>query len=227
MAASLALMRTTLQNFQPLMRPQRQLTSNSSTALIFCASGTFGRYHIQTALVTSNLFKSCRPSIRSSAIRVCRRRELILNAVRLGALSDEDGQQTLKLAIALVEKYAPSGEGAASAVEAGLKRDFEQIPAEIVADRAVRLLKFDRLLMTGRELEMASYHVSLPPFDGLSLPTKSMLGALLDYAGVDRERFASAWKAGAIAETPNEMNEAVARTGSPQPSLFDNEGSPA
>jgi len=123
------------------------------------------------------------------------RRALILNAVRLGALSAEDGQYALKLAIALVEKYAPGGKATASAVEAGLKRDLEQIPAEIVADQAVRLLKSDQLFLAGRELEMASYHVALPPFDSLSVPTRSMLGALLDYAGVDRVRFANAWKA--------------------------------
>jgi hypothetical protein len=148
------------------------------------------------------------------------RRELILNAVRLGALSDEQGQQTLKLAIALVEKYAPSGKGAANAVEAGLKRDLEQIPAEIVADQAVRLLKSDQLFITGRELEMASYHVSLPPFDRLSIPTKSMLGALLDYSGVDRERFAKAWNAGSSDEAPKEIAEAVTNGGSTQQSLF-------
>lgn len=147
------------------------------------------------------------------------RRELILNAVRLGALSNEDGQQTLKLAIALVEKYAPGGRGTASAVEAGLKRDLEQIPAEIVADQAVRLLKSDQLFLTGRELEMASYHVSLPPFDSLSTPTKAMLGALLDYAGIDRERFANAWKAGPVVQAPREMSEAVTKEGS-QHNLF-------
>lgn len=147
------------------------------------------------------------------------RRELILNAVRLGALSDDDGQQTLRLAIALVEKYAPGGKGTASAVEAGLKRDLEQIPAEIVADQAVRLLKSDQLFLTGRELEMAGYHVSLPPFDSLSTPTKSMLGALLDYAAIDRERFAKAWKAAPVTEASSETKEAVAREGS-QKSLF-------
>lgn len=148
------------------------------------------------------------------------RRELILNAVRLGALSSEDGQQALKLAIGLIEKYAPGGKAAASAVEAGLKRDLERIPAEIVADQAVRLLKFDQLFITGRELEMASYHVSLPSFDGLSIPTKSMLGALLDYAEVDRERFAKAWKADAAAVLPQEMTTGNDVVGGTQPNLF-------
>lgn len=148
------------------------------------------------------------------------RRELILNAVRLGALSDESGQQTLRLAIALVEKYAPGGKATASAVETGLKRELEQIPAEIVADQAVRLLKLDQLFVTGRELEMASYHVSLPPFDSLGIQTKSMLGALLDYAGIDRELFANAWKVRPTTETDKDVTEGVANEGSPQHSLF-------
>jgi hypothetical protein len=150
------------------------------------------------------------------------RRDLILRAVRLGALGDDDSQQTLRLAMALVEKYAPGGRGTALAVEAGLKRDLDQIPAEVVADQAVRLLKSDQLFVTGRELEMASYHVSLPTFDGLSVHTKSMLGALLDYANVDRERFANAWKSDpALAiVSAQAMTEEVEKPASPQASLF-------
>jgi hypothetical protein len=47
-----------------------------------------------------------------------------------------------------------------------------------------------------------------------------MLGALLDYAGVDRERFAKAWRAGPVTETLKEITEAVAKEGSPQQSFF-------
>ncbi len=153
------------------------------------------------------------------------RRDLILRAVRLGALGDDDGQQTLRLAMALVEKYAPGGRGTATAVEAGLKRDLDNIPAEIVADQAVRLLKSDQLFMTGRELEMASYHVALPTFDGLSVHTKSMLGALLDYATVDRERFANAWKAdpGTTTASAHAMTEELEKDAPPQANLFGEE----
>jgi hypothetical protein len=150
------------------------------------------------------------------------RRELILRAVRLGALGNEDGQQTLRLAMALVEKYAPGGRGTAMAVEAGLKRDLDQIPAEIVADQAVRLLKSDQLFVTGRELEMASYHIALPTFDGLGIQTKSMLGALLDYANVDRQRFADAWKSspGATIASAQAITDQVENDASQQPNLF-------
>ena len=149
------------------------------------------------------------------------RRELILNAVRLGVLSDYDGQKTLKLALALVEKYAPGGKAAAAAVEAGLKHDLEQIPAEIVTDQAVRLIKADKLFLTGRELEMASYDIMLPPFDRLSVETKSMLGALLDYAGIDRERFAHAWKASEDSSTLKETTTVSPKDDTQQSPLFD------
>lgn len=156
------------------------------------------------------------------------RRDLILRAVRLGALGNDDGQQTLRLAMALVEKYAPGGRGTAMAVEAGLKRDLDQIPAEIVADQAVRLLKSDQLFVTGRELEMASYHIALPTFDGLSVQTKSMLGALLDYANVDRQRFANAWKStsGATIASAQAMTEQVEKDVLEQPNLFGNDVRP-
>lgn len=141
----------------------------------------------------------------SAAFRtIDERRELILNAVRLGALSSDSGQQMLKMALALVEKYAPGGKGAATIVESGLKNDLEKIPAEIVADQAVRLLKADQLFLAGRELEMASYSISPPTFDNLGTSTKSMLGALLDFAGVERQRFAQAWYSGALSQTHEE-----------------------
>jgi hypothetical protein len=162
-------------------------------------------------------------SIGAASRAMDERRELILNAVRLGALSDNAGQQVLKLAIALVEKYAPGGRSSASALETSLKRDLERIPAEIVADQAVRLLRSDQLFMAGRELEMASYQISLPSFDNFGVPTKSMLGALLDYAGVDRQRYAEAWKGGPIMEASDEATEAITKKSSPQQSPFDNQ----
>ena len=97
------------------------------------------------------------------------------------------------MALALVEKYAPNGRGTANAIEVKLHQDLGRIPAEIVADQAVRILKGGQLFTVGRELEMAGYKTCLPTFDQLSLSVKSMLGALLDYSGVDRERFAKAW----------------------------------
>ena len=121
------------------------------------------------------------------------RRKLILDAVRLGALGEVKGQKALKTAIALIEKYAPGGKKTARMIETSFKNDVEQIPAEIIADQAVRLLKENQLFVCGRELESACYAIELPSFDNLSPPTKSMLGALLDYSQIDRQKFAQAW----------------------------------
>lgn len=155
------------------------------------------------------------------------RRELILNAIRLGALSNDQGKQALRIALALVEKYAPGGKATALAVQSGLRKDLEKIPAEIVADQAVRLLKSDQLFLTGRELEMAAYCSVLPTFDQLGGATKSMLGALLDYSNVDRERFAVAWTgtAPAQATSEKETTEGSVKEASQQPTLFNAKGS--
>jgi hypothetical protein len=59
------------------------------------------------------------------------------------------------------------------AAETGLQKALQGIPAEIVADQAVRLISADQLFLVGRELEMASYHRALPPFDALSVETRS------------------------------------------------------
>ncbi len=155
------------------------------------------------------------------------RRELILNAIRLGALSNDQGEQALRMALALIEKYAPGGKATALAVQSGLRKDLERIPAEIVADQAMRLLKADQLFLTGRELEMASYRLVLPTFDELGGATKSMLGALLDYSNIDRERFAMAWTSTAPAQATSEeeTTEASAPEALQQPTLFNAEES--
>ena len=164
-------------------------------------------------------------SIGAAFRSIVERRELIVGAVRLGALSGEAGQQRLKLAIGLVEKFAPSGKSTARAVEAKLNEELSQIPAEIIADEAVKLLKSDQLFFVGRELEMACYDLTPPPFDALGVSTKSMLGAMLDYSGVDRGRFANAWKGASGTESTQSMVETEPPHGEEQADLFGaNEG---
>ncbi|MEP2735820.1 MAG: hypothetical protein ABJP34_05935 [Erythrobacter sp.] len=151
--------------------------------------------------------------------------DLLLRTIRLGAMGSESGDQAFRLALSLVEKYAPGGKSVASTIDARLQEDLQKIPAEIVADQAVRLLRADQLFSVGRELEMASYHVSVPPFDALSNPAKSMIGALLDYAGVEREKFANAWlmdndvKIASAKELSEEQSDQTAI----QEELFDDE----
>ena len=149
------------------------------------------------------------------------RREIILNAVRHGALSDSERQQTLKLALALVEKYAPGRKATARTIVIGLTDDFNRIPAEIVVDQAARLLKGNKLFHTGLDLERASHSAILPPFDCLSTEAKSILGALLDSARIDRKRFAQAWE-GSEKSSCDKVPEVTAQGGycGPQTTMF-------
>lgn len=128
------------------------------------------------------------------------RRDLILNAVRYGAMGLEEGKRTLRVAIELIRKYAPSGSAVARRVESAFQTDLNGIPAEIVADQSARMLKDGQLFVVGRALEQSAYAGACPPFDKLSGGEKAFIGALLDYSGIKRETFACAWTAEAASD---------------------------
>lgn len=127
------------------------------------------------------------------------RRDLVLNAVRYGALDKDEGQNQLRVAVELVRSYAP--ESTVNKVEAGLKADLEAIPAEIIADQIVRMLKDGKLFTAGRELEDSAYNRRCPSFDELDAQTKSLLGAFLDFSNVRRDAFAAAISSSAKSAT--------------------------
>ncbi len=162
-------------------------------------------------------------SVAAAFRSVDERRELLLNAVRYGASDRDEGMRNLRLAVGLIEKYAPNGPVAARAVETGLNSDLDAIPAEIVADQAVRLLKDGQLFAVGRELEAACYSRLCPTFDQLGLHAKSLIGAFLDYASVNREAFASAWNTSADNPKKNAVpgHQEDARQEVISPTLFD------
>jgi len=140
------------------------------------------------------------------------RRELLLNAVRFGVAGSLEGTRSLNLAIGLIEKYAPGGSTTAHKVEQKFRADLAAIPAEIVAEQAGRLLKDGALFTVAREIEAACYGRTCPTFDHLNPPAKSMIGAFLDFAGVNRELFASAWSARSPHE-PRQDAQASAESG--------------
>ena len=121
------------------------------------------------------------------------RRRRVLDTVRLGRLRDDVGQQALEMAFLLISKYAPGGRDTAKAVELKLAGELDQIPAEIVADQVARLVNQGDLFAVARDLEMSSYSREVPTFDCMQLSTRALLGAFLDYSGVQRERFSQAW----------------------------------
>ena len=120
------------------------------------------------------------------------RRRRLLETVRLGRLRDEVGQQALEMALLLVSKYGPGGRSAARAVELKLNDELDQIPAEIVADTVAGIVRQGDLFAVARDLEMSSYRREVPTFDDMRLNVRAVLGAFLDYSGIQREMFCGA-----------------------------------
>ena len=118
--------------------------------------------------------------------------EHILNVIRSGAIQNGDNYYIFERATKLVEKYLNNA--TAKTMKMKLWEDIKVIPAEIVSKQSVRLKSNRGLFNVGREFELASYLKMLPTFDNLSIPAKSMLGALLDFSSITRERFANAWE---------------------------------
>lgn len=121
------------------------------------------------------------------------RRIAFINAIRYGNIDETLGLERIRLATALLEKYAPNGDATAKSVEASLKKDFANIPAEIIAEYVVKNTKQDELFQIAKKLEHLVFSKSVVPFDSLRIEEKTFVAVLLDFSSIDRFRFASSW----------------------------------
>jgi len=125
------------------------------------------------------------------------RRQLLVDGLRYG--QSEDYGSTVHLvraAVRLARQYADNGSAVARQIELGFFNDAKQIAVEIIADHVSKLTGRSPLFHVGRELNLAAFANSSPPFDSLTPDTKSFLGVLLDFCAISRERFAVATKQG-------------------------------
>ncbi|MEO1190417.1 MAG: hypothetical protein AAFY02_01565 [Pseudomonadota bacterium] len=121
------------------------------------------------------------------------RLEIFKNAVRFGSASRDAGTERIRLAAALVRRYASNGPAIAATIERSALADFEKIPAEIIAEQSVKMTASSQLFSCARSLEHSAFARVLPAFDNLCTQEKSFLGALLDFSDIDRSAFAQAW----------------------------------
>ncbi|WP_438392334.1 hypothetical protein [Caballeronia sp. DA-9] len=121
------------------------------------------------------------------------RHHAILNVIRYGHDDETQGFETVRVAAALVEQYVPNGRAVSQAMINAVRDGFDKIPAEIIADYVLTHMKNDGLFKVARSLESEGFRVTPLSFDELSLEEKSFLGVLMDFSGVDRQSFASAW----------------------------------
>lgn len=119
---------------------------------------------------------------------------VLTNSIRFGNADREVGLARLRVATALVRRYADNGPIVARTVEDRARGEYNDIPAEIIADEVMKMGGIrENLFSAARELERLSYLRACPNFDGLSVVIKSFLGALLDFSRVERKAFAEAW----------------------------------
>jgi hypothetical protein len=123
------------------------------------------------------------------------RQRALINAIRFGDIDEAAGLERIRLAIGLLQKYAPAGEATARAVDLAVKQGFKNIPAEIIAEHVIKKTKPEDLFQIARQLEHLAFLNAVTSFDGLRVEEKSFIAMLLDYSGVDRARFASCWSA--------------------------------
>ena len=121
------------------------------------------------------------------------RRRILINTIRYGNTDIETGLKELRLALGLVRQYADNGSVVARAIDEKTSKKYNDIPAEIIADEAVRMKINETLFSIAKKLERISYLRICPNYDQLDTSVKSFLGTLLDFSGIDRKTFAMAW----------------------------------
>lgn len=121
------------------------------------------------------------------------RRKTILNVIRYGDEDEVSGLEKVRVASALIERYAPNGRAISQSMLNSIQADLQKIPAEVIADYVLSQLRGDALFRIARSLEFEGFRIGLRSFDQLSVEEKSFLGVLMDFAGLERSAFAEAW----------------------------------
>lgn len=164
---------------------------NSQSAMLFTRLSYFSASIAAAALdFTSGEF-----ALRPTQERIASMAE----AIRFG--EDSKGtSEKLRWMEAAVRDYAPNGAGVADIVRERFNDALRAIPAEAIAEVAVKMSTSDRLFNAARDLEQASFNYTCLRFDDLSIDAKSFLGASLDFISVDRSKFSKCWTGGAESE---------------------------
>ena len=121
------------------------------------------------------------------------RQDTITNIVRYGFEDEDSGLEKVRIATALIEKYAINGRTLAQNIEQAIRMDMEKIPAKDVAEYVVNHLKKGNGFRMARTLEGRAFDRRLVGYDALSSEEKSFIGVLLDFSGIGREYFATGW----------------------------------
>ncbi len=129
------------------------------------------------------------------------RRKHMANCIRFGE-NMERTMDRLAWAEHALRDYLSNGAALAQTVRAGFEHDLKRVPADDLAEVIVKMSNSDALFSVARTLEYAAYRSDPVSFDSLPVDAKSFVGALLDFAGVDRKHFSAAMPLGEWAANP-------------------------
>ena len=130
------------------------------------------------------------------------KRKTIENVVRYGDDNEKRGLEKVRVAARLVERYAPNGAALSQSITSAIKSDYENVPAEGIADFVLTHVKAGGLFQLARDIEFRGFSNKLSGYDSLSVEERALLGVLLDSSGVDRQAFAIGWKSGNVSDMP-------------------------
>jgi hypothetical protein len=145
------------------------------------------------------------------------RHRVFVNAIRYGNQEKGDGLTKVRLATALVRQYVKNGKALASQLEQAFGAEADAIPAEIIADTAIKMQKSDQIFGAARELEAAGYAREVQGFDQLPTDAKTLFGTLLDFVACPRDAFAEATAAlPAPTGRPSEVRDGISTDIAPE-----------
>lgn len=119
------------------------------------------------------------------------RSRAIENAVRFGTVGGKSDLKSIRVGLGLVSSYATNGPAVAAEIERKFFADADSINAGIISE-IVRKIKIGSVFSAARELQVSAYSETPLSGENLSIESRSALGALLDFAEIDRRAFADA-----------------------------------
>ncbi|MET4173884.1 hypothetical protein ABIB99_004984 [Bradyrhizobium sp. LA6.1] len=135
------------------------------------------------------------------------RRAALISGVRYGHTNLREALASVRTAVGLVRQHVSNGNSIAAQVERGFDQQAGRVPAEIIADYVARLSATDGLFIVARELERNAFKVDITHFDALSVEARSLLGVILDFHTISREKIANAARGSFANPTPAVANE--------------------
>jgi hypothetical protein len=111
------------------------------------------------------------------------------DGLRHGSHGATGTKQLLGLATGLIEQYAPEQRMLAARIRERLGRELDAIPTKVLAEYFAKQSVSQELFSVAKKLEAAAYNASFVPPQTFPPAVKGMIGVLLDFWEMDRNRF--------------------------------------